>query len=92
MATDDEIYRAERAKSLLADDAFATALTELKMEALLALADADATKFSTIAQLQADVRALDGLKAKLEAAILRTGVHDGGLTMKATRKANTAAN
>lgn len=88
--TDEITHLAQRAQSLLNDDAFAHAMTQVKMDALLALAKADAASFKEICRLQAIVQVLDEVVDKLKAAITRTGAHDGGLTFPATRTANTA--
>ena len=92
MATDEDIYRAEQARMLLGNDLFATALTEVRMDALLELAKADAASFKEIVRLQAIVHVTDAIKASLEAAITKSGARDGGLTFPATRVPNTAAN
>lgn len=88
--TEQDVYLAERATALLADNALATALTEIRMDALLALGTVDPASFKQITQLQAIVHCTDEIVAKLRAMITKTGVHDGGLSMTAARKANTA--
>lgn len=91
MTETDLIHRAEQAKSLLANDLFADALTQIRMEALLGLSDVDPSRTTEILRLQAIVRCTDDIRGFLEAAITRTGANDGGLVMPATRpKANKA--
>ncbi len=89
--TDEDNYRAERARGLLADDLLAEALTTVRMAALLGLADVKATDTNDILRLQAIVHVTEAMKDYLQAAITKTGERDGGLTMTATPKRNTAS-
>ncbi len=90
MNESDLIHRAEEAKTLLANDLLAEALTSVRMDALLGLANVKATDTSDILRLQAIVHVTQAMRDYLEAAITRTGERDGGLSMMATRIANTA--
>jgi hypothetical protein len=85
------IHRAEEAKTLLANDLLAEALTTVRMDALLGLAAVKATDTNDILRLQAIVHVTEAMRDYLEAAITRTGARDGGLTMTATPKRNTAS-
>ncbi len=88
---EDKIYRAEAAHRLLNDAVFADALTQVRMDALLMLADVNPTAVDEIRRLQAIVIVTDQLRDNLEAAITASGSRDGGHVLTATRpKANTA--
>lgn len=88
--TEDDIYRAQRAKDLLSDEVFADALTSVRMDALLSLAEVKATDTVDILRLQAIVHVTEAMKDYLAAAIKKTGTADGGLNFPATRPANKA--
>lgn len=59
---------------------FAGALTSVRMDALLKLAEVNATDIPAIQALQATVRVTDSIRDALMAAILQTGEQDGGVT------------
>lgn len=59
---------------------FASALTGVRMDALVALAEADPDDKTEILRLQAVVRVTANIRDALMAEILRTGEHDGGMT------------
>lgn len=61
---------AKEAKRLLNDDTFATAMTVVRTNALVALADVDATDTKEILRLQAIANCLNDVRDQLEAAIL----------------------
>lgn len=86
----DRFHRAELAKGLLDNPIFADVLTEIRMDALLALAEVDAGSFKEIHRLQSIVHCTGEIVAKLKAMVIATGSQDGGVSMTATRKANTA--
>lgn len=79
-ATAEQIHRAEEAKHLLANDVLAEALTAIRMDALLALADADPDDKTSILRQQAIVAVTGDMPQMLKRAILLTGEHDGGVT------------
>lgn len=84
---DDLTHRAEEAKNLLSNELLAEALTEVRMDALVALGEVDATDTKEILRLQAIAHCLQEVRDKLEAAIIRTGERDGGTVMSInTRK------
>lgn len=83
----DLTHRAEEAKNLLSNELLAEALTEVRMDALVALGEVDATDTKEILRLQAIAHCLQEVRDKLEAAIIRTGERDGGTVMSInTRK------
>lgn len=81
MATREQIHLANEAIRLLNDETLAWAMTEVRTEALAALAEVDATNADEIRRLQAIAGCLQDVRDKLHAAILATGQGDGGVSM-----------
>lgn len=71
-------HMAREAQRLLADDTLATAMTEVRMNALLALGEVDASDTKEILRLQAIANCLSDVRDQLEAAIKKMGSADGG--------------
>lgn len=77
----DQAYRAETARRLLNDEPlFAEALTAIRMDALLDLAEADPDDKTAILRLQAIAHVTMEIKDRLEAEILASGSSDGGVS------------
>lgn len=77
----DQDYRAETARRLLNDEPLlAEALTSIRMDALLDLAEADPDDKTSILRHQATVYVTGEIKSRLEAEILRSGTSDGGVS------------
>lgn len=72
------IHYAKEAERLLKDDTLAEAMTVVRMNALVALGEVDASDTKEILRLQAIAKCLDEVKAELERAILAIGQGDGG--------------
>lgn len=77
MSATAEHYAKEAAR-LLADDTLATAMTEVRTNALLALGEVDASDTKEILRLQAIANCLSDVRDQLEAAIKKMGSADGG--------------
>lgn len=73
-------YLAKEAHRLLNDDVLAWAMTEVRMNALVALATVDPTDTDEIRRLQAIAGCLEEVRGMLQAAILATGEMDGGMS------------
>lgn len=71
-------HYANEAKRLLNDETLATAMTEVRTKALVALGDVDATNTKEILRLQAIANCLLDVRDQLEAAITAMGSADGG--------------
>ena len=84
-------YYAKEAARLLADDTLAEAMTNVRMKALVALADVDAADTKEILRLQAIAGCLSDVRDELHAMILATGESDGGFDPNQPAQA-TAAN
>jgi hypothetical protein len=69
---------AKEAARLLADETFATAMTNVRMSALVALGEVDASDTKEILRLQARANCLQDVRDQLEAAIKAMGSADGG--------------
>lgn len=73
-------HYAREAARLLADETLATAFETVKMNAMLALCDVDATNTREIQRLQAIANCLQEVRDALHAAITATGSRDGGFS------------
>jgi hypothetical protein len=73
-----EKHYANEASRLLSDDTLATAMTTVRANALVALADVDASDTKEILRLQAIANCLQDVRDQLEAAIKSMGSADGG--------------
>ena len=78
MTTAAEQHYANEAARLLADETFATAMTNVRMTALVALGEVDASDTKEILRLQARANCLQDVRDQLEAAIKAMGSADGG--------------
>lgn len=84
--TAEDIYRAQHAQQLLGDDLFAEMLTEVRVDALNALAECDATDADAIRHQQAIVAVTGAIRDKLTAVVLKTGQGDGGMSAQNSPK------
>lgn len=73
-----EQHYAKEAARLLGDETLAEAMTTVRMNALVALAEADASDTKKILRLQAIANCLADVRDQLEAAIKAMGSADGG--------------
>lgn len=76
----DQDQRAEAARRLLSDPIFVDALTAVRMEALLDLAETRPDDVMALQHLQAIVAVTMSLRDMLEAEITRSGARDGGVS------------
>ncbi len=72
--------KAEYAKALIKDDVFAEVLTQIRTEALLALATIEADDVRGILKQQAVVTVTGEIVDRLNALIAASGSLDGGFT------------
>lgn len=79
-------HRAQRARELLGDDLFAEALTSIRSEALLELAETDPDDKTEIIRQQAIVAVTGMIVEMLQAVILQSGEQDGGISVSQPRK------
>jgi hypothetical protein len=87
MASQNQVNRdrAERAKQMLESDLFAEMLTEVRVDALNALATVKVDDTLSILGLQAIVAVTGEIKDRLEAVVLRAGQSDGGMSLSPTK-------
>ncbi len=78
MPTAQEEHYAKEAHRLLNDEVLAAAFERVRLEALVALADADPDDKTQIMRLQAKANCLQEVRDALHAAIVATGENDGG--------------
>lgn len=76
----DKYHLAREAARLLNDEVLAWAMTEVRTNALAALAEVNATDTDEIRRLQAIAGCLQQVRDMLEAAILASGKMDGGMS------------
>lgn len=74
-------HYAKEAARLLGDEVLAGAMATVRMNALLALADVDASDTKEILRQQAIAKCLSDVRDALHAAILATGQNDGGVSV-----------
>jgi hypothetical protein len=81
MPSPTEEHYAKEAARLLNDETLASAFETVKLNAMLALCDVDATDTKEIQRLQALANCLQEVRDALHAAILATGKSDGGMSL-----------
>lgn len=74
-------HYAKEAARLLSDEVLAGAMATVRMNALLALADVDASDTKEILRQQSIAKCLSDVRDALHAAILATGQNDGGVSV-----------
>ncbi len=76
----DKYHLAREAARLLNDEVLAWAMTEVRTNALAALAEVNATDTDEIRRLQAIAGCLQQVRDLLHEAIIATGEMDGGMS------------
>lgn len=81
MPDERQLGRAQMAKELLANEVLADAMTNVRLNALVALSQADPDNKTEILRLQALANCLSEVRDQIEAEIYKSGEADGGVSL-----------
>ena len=76
----DQLHRAELAREILSNDMFAEAMTAVRMNALVGLAETDPSDTAAIMKLQAIANCTQEVIDLLNSEITKAGERDGGVS------------
>jgi len=76
----DQLHRAELAREILSNDMFAEAMTTVRMNALVGLADVDPTDIAAFMELRAIAKCTEQVIDLLNSEITKAGERDGGVS------------